>query len=107
MEDIRVHAQDALDIARVTGPERFLVERAMQHAVVRCFTVIGEAANRVSDATRRALPAIPWTETIALRNVVVHEYRRIDYARIWTIVEADLPPLLRAIEAWIVASGPR
>jgi uncharacterized protein with HEPN domain len=105
MEDIRLHAQDALDIARRTGRERFLADRAMQHAVVRCFTVIGEAASRVSDATRRALPQIPWAETIALRNVVVHEYRRIDYARIWTIVDADLPLLLHATEAWIAAAG--
>jgi len=56
LEDMRVHGSDAVGIALRIGRESFLTDRTMQHAVIRCLTVIGEAANRVSADTRVALP---------------------------------------------------
>jgi uncharacterized protein with HEPN domain len=97
LEDMRLHAADALAIAHRIGRETFLADRTMQHAVIRCLTVIGEAANRVSADTQNALPEIAWGEAVGLRNVLVHEYQRIDLARVWTIVEDDLPPLVNAL----------
>jgi uncharacterized protein with HEPN domain len=100
---MRVHASDAMGIAHSISRESFLTDRTMQHAVIRCLTVIGEAANRVSVDTRAALPEISWAEAVGLRNVLVHEYQRIDLARIWTIVQDDLPPLLSALNAHLGA----
>jgi uncharacterized protein with HEPN domain len=99
LEDMRLHASDALAIAKRIGRETFLSDRPMQHAVIRCLTVIGEAANRVSIDMQNALPEIAWAEAVGLRNVLVHEYQRIDLARIWMIVETDLPPLLDLLNA--------
>jgi len=99
LEDMRVHAVDALAIANRISREEFLSDRTMQHAVIRCLTVIGEAANRVSEDMQNTLPDIAWGEAVGLRNVLVHEYQRIDLARIWTIVETDLPPLLDSLNA--------
>jgi uncharacterized protein with HEPN domain len=67
--------------------------------VIRCLTVIGEAANRVSSETQTELPQISWGAAVGLRNVLVHDYHRIDLARVWTIVEDELPPLLQALNA--------
>jgi uncharacterized protein with HEPN domain len=55
---MRVHARDALAIANQIGRTAFLDDRPMQHAVIRCLTVVGEAANRVSEETCRALPDV-------------------------------------------------
>jgi uncharacterized protein with HEPN domain len=101
LEDMRVHAADAVAIANRIGRETFLSDRTMQHAVIRCLTVIGEAANRVSVDTQTALPEVAWGEAVGLRNVLVHEYQRIDLARVWTIVETDLPPLLASLEMYL------
>ena len=101
LEDMRLHANDALAIANRIGRESFLSDRTMQHAVIRCLTVVGEAANRVSADTRDALPEVAWGEAVGLRNVLVHEYERIDLSRVWTIVETDLPPLLDALNAYL------
>jgi uncharacterized protein with HEPN domain len=73
----------------------------MQHAVIRCLTVVGEAANRVSEETCLALPDVAWSEAVGLRNVLVHDYHRIDIARIWTIVEQELPPLVAALDSYL------
>jgi uncharacterized protein with HEPN domain len=99
---MRLHANDAIDIARRVGRETFLSDRTMQHAVIRCLTVVGEAANRVSADTQFELP-LAWSEAVALRNVLVHDYQRIDLARIWSIVEDDLPPLVIALNLYIGA----
>jgi uncharacterized protein with HEPN domain len=98
---MRVHASDALAIAQRIGRESFLSDRTMQHAIIRCLTVIGEAANRVSADTRDALPELAWGGAVGLRNVLVHEYHRVDIARVWTIVETDLRPLLDALNAYL------
>jgi uncharacterized protein with HEPN domain len=98
---MRLHANDALAIANRIGRDSFLSDRTMQHAVIRCLTVVGEAANRVSADTRGALPEVAWGEAVGLRNVLVHEYQRIDLSRVWTIIEADLPPLVKALNAYL------
>lgn len=103
LEDMRIHARDALSIASRIGRNAFLDDRAMQHAVIRCLTVVGEAANRVSGDTCLALPDVAWSEAIGLRNVLVHDYRGIDMSRIWTIVEQDLPPLVRALDSYLAS----
>jgi uncharacterized protein with HEPN domain len=33
--------------------------------------------------------------------VLVHDYHRIDIARIWTIVEEYLPPLVTALDSYL------
>lgn len=96
---MRLHAVDALTIAERITREAFLSDRTMQHAVIRCLTVVGEAANRVSSEIQSQLPQIAWAEAVALRNVLVHEYQRVDLTRVWTIVEEELPPLLNALNA--------
>jgi len=98
---MRIHTRDALAIASRIGRDAFLDDRPMQHAVIRCLTVIGEAANRVSDDTCAAMPDVAWSEAIGLRNVLVHDYRRVDMSRVWTIVEQYLPPLLRALDSYL------
>lgn len=90
LQDIRVYARDALDIAGRAGREAFLADRTMQHAVIRCLTVVGEAANRLSADTRESLPEIAWRDVVGLRNVLVHDYHGINLPRIWTIVEEDI-----------------
>ena len=65
--------------------------------MIRQLTILGEAASRVSDATRRGLPEIPWQTVVGMRNVVVHQYDKIVLERIWLAVEDDLPDLARVL----------
>jgi uncharacterized protein with HEPN domain len=45
--------------------------------------------------------AQPWADIRALGNIIRHEYDAIDPAVIWKIVEDDLLPLEKAVEAAI------
>jgi uncharacterized protein with HEPN domain len=55
--------------------------------------VIGEAAAQISDETRARAPEIPWTKIVGLRNLIAHEYFRIDLEVIQSIVAEQLDSL--------------
>ena len=72
---------------------RFLSDELVQSAVLQKLSTIGEAAARLSDATRDGLPEIPWKEIIGFRNVAVHAYFSVDWRIVFVTVVDDLPVL--------------
>jgi len=83
----------------VTGMDRdsFLADEKTQSAVVHQLLVVGEAAKRVSDATRTAQPAVPWVSMAGMRDKLIHEYDDVDLEEVWQTVVRDLPPLIAAL----------
>ncbi|MFZ3072026.1 MAG: DUF86 domain-containing protein [Thermodesulfobacteriota bacterium] len=77
--------------------EDFLKDIQCQDAVIRRIEIIGEAARRVSEKTRTALP-LPWSEMISMRNRMIHEYDDVDMATVWVTVRRDLPPLVASLK---------
>lgn len=70
----------------------------LHDALLFQFVVIGEAVKNLSSETRESTPEIPWTDIAGLRDLIAHEYFRIDIHRVLEIVERDLPPLEGAID---------
>src|SRR5205823_8195641 len=94
------HSRRDRAIRRYTrrGQAAFLMDEKGQDAVLRNFSVIGEAANRLSAETRHAHPEVAWDGAIGLRHVVVHDYFKLDLSRICEVVQRDLPQLDRQVE---------
>jgi uncharacterized protein with HEPN domain len=69
----------------------------LHDALLFQFVVIGEAVKHLAPATRKAAPEIPWTDIAGLRDLIAHEYFRIEIQRVLEIVDRDLPPLEQAI----------
>ena len=63
-------------------------------AVIRCLEVLGEAANRVDRTDQVRFAGIPWRQLIGLRNLLIHQYDRLNYAIIERIISDELPPLI-------------
>jgi len=63
--------------------------------------------HRLSSELRDLHPDIPWTDVIAMRNVIVHHYFGIDPQQIWDTVVNDLVPLKRIIEDILGRPGDR
>lgn len=72
----------------------FLASQLHQDAVIRAVSVVGEAAYRVSDATRAAHPDIAWRRIAAMRHKLVHDYGEIGLDRVWATVRDELPALV-------------
>jgi len=69
-----------------------------QRAVAYNFLVLGEAARRMPETVRNQFPHVPWTRIVAMRNIVVHEYHRVDVNIIWDSIQTDLPELIPLLE---------
>jgi uncharacterized protein with HEPN domain len=62
-------------------------------AILRNLAVIGEAVRSLPGETRDAVPDVPWAAIAGLRNIVVHEYFRVNPDLILDIVDGQLGSL--------------
>lgn len=53
--------------------------------------IIGEAAANVSAELRARHPAVPWSDAIGMRNVLVHGYFGADVEIAREVVDRDIP----------------
>jgi len=97
LEDMASYASDAVEMLGDRDADALIADRRTQYAVVRAVEVVGEAAARVSQETRSALPQLPWREAIGMRNVLIHAYKDLDLATVVKAVREHLPPLIRLL----------
>ena len=85
------------------GRDRASLDTDMMYrrAVIHCIQEIGEAANRVSEPTRLALPTVPWRDIVLMRNRIVHVYFNVKADVVWEVLSRDLQPLVQALEEWL------
>jgi len=66
-------------------------------AILYNLMIVGEAVKGLAEETRSRYPDIPWKQIAGLRDLLTHEYFRIDMDEIDKIVERDLAPLAEAV----------
>jgi uncharacterized protein with HEPN domain len=77
--------------------EQFLSEEKTQDAVSRCIEAIGEAANRAIRAEPNIVTDFPKFEAekaYAARNVLSHDYFRVDPEILWATVKQSVPNIV-------------
>jgi uncharacterized protein with HEPN domain len=74
--------------------ESFIRDEKTVDAVILKLAVVGEAARHIPPEIQLRHPEIPWRKMQGLRNVIVHEYDRVNLEVIWNVVQQDLPPLV-------------
>lgn len=80
------------------GRDTFIQTKMIQDAVVRNFEIIGEATKRISHDLRQSYPDVQWKRIAGFRDVLIHDYLRVDYDDVWGIIERDLPALKANIQ---------
>jgi uncharacterized protein with HEPN domain len=66
--------------------------------MVHHLVIIGEAARAIDPAFQKQYPSVPWRLMAGMRNVIVHDYFRINNNIVWKTVSEDLPMLREEIE---------
>lgn len=89
---------DRIDRYTAGGRAEFDADEMRQDAVVRCLSVIGEAAAALTDEATASIPSLPPHVPRGMRNRLVHEYWRVDRDIVWATVTTDLPALRKDIE---------
>lgn len=90
IERIETYTQD--------GKEAFLQTTLIQDAVIRNFEIIGEATKRLSPEIKAAYPDLPWQQVAGFRDVLIHDYLKINLNRVWGVIEQNLPQLKATVE---------
>jgi len=68
-------------------------------AVERRFEILGEALNRIRTKDEESLITITdYDKVIGLRNLLAHEYDRLDPAILFDVIQNKLPKLIREID---------
>ena len=99
--DMWLAARDARAFLEGLDQAAFLASRLHQNAVIRSLEVIGEAAGKVSSATRTAHPDIPWRDIIGMRHRLIHGYAEIRLDLVWAVVQERIGPLIAALSPMI------
>ena len=84
---------DRIEQYTTNGRQAFFESSLIQDAVIRNLQTLGQSVLKLSDSLKAAHPAVDWRSIVGLRNVLVHDYLGINVARVWEIVERDLPSL--------------
>jgi uncharacterized protein with HEPN domain len=83
----------------------YLDDEVLPLAVERLMITIGEALRRALDVDERLIHQITSAnQIIAFRNQLVHNYPLIDPARVWKIIQVDVPVLLTEVRALLATS---
>lgn len=99
--------RDILDSARLISgyvagcsAEAFASDREKQDAVIRRIEIIGEATRHLHEATRQAVPELPFRKMRGMRNVVAHDYANVDLRIVWAVATVHVADVARILEEW-------
>jgi uncharacterized protein with HEPN domain len=84
--------------------EAFLDDPKTIRAVAYEFTTLGEAARAIPLEIQKRFPDIPWGKMQGIRNVLVHEYFRLDEEILWQASQEDIPSLIAALKKIVQSS---
>lgn len=109
MRDTRERLRDILDAITLIereasrGRDEFDRSEMLQVWIVHHLMIVGEAVRSIDPAFRLRHPEVPWRQIAGMRNLLVHDYFRINSAIVWETVERDVPLLKQQVSV-ILAS---
>jgi len=102
LDSMRRAAADAISFVAGMLEADFLRSTTIQMACSMCLILIGESTARIERRSPDFVtthPDWPWNRIRGLRNLIVHDYDRLDMPTIWVVIHESLPDLLSKIEA--------
>jgi len=78
----------------------YSTDALLRSAVERQLTIVGEALNRLKKIDPTVASSITDArQIIAFRNILVHGYDVVKHEVVWGVLETDLSPLIRDVDA--------
>jgi len=90
--DLIQHRLDSLDF------ETFSINTVLAESIVYQFIVIGEASANIPDNIKTLAPELPWRQMTDMRNMMAHEYFRVNLAIVWETAQNNLPALVEPLK---------
>ena len=99
LDDIDDAAQAAEDL-KGRGKEAWDHDRLLRLAGEAIIGRIADAATRLPDEVKGAMPNVPWDDIRSIRILVDHIYHRVDHDALWETIAHDIPELQRELRTW-------
>ncbi len=87
------HIDEVMDDLKDVSIEEFNQRNMLARATSFSIVQIGEQLKRLEEIFGKEHPEIPWKKANAMRNMIVHEYVKINLDRVYDTVKNDLPGL--------------
>jgi uncharacterized protein with HEPN domain len=75
----------------------FQADRRSHSAVAYQLVIIGEATKHLSKPFRDSHDAVPWREMAGMRDILVHDYLKLDISILWRTATCHVPALASAM----------
>ena len=92
--DIVRAGQLILQFAQGLNREQLESDLRTQSAILYQVAIMGEATKRLSREFREQHPEVPWDDIAGMRDIVAHQYDRIDLDIVWQVIQRNIPELL-------------
>lgn len=66
-------------------------------AILYQIGIMGEATKRLSGEFRKQNAHIPWIQVSGMRDIIFHQYDRLDLDVVWVVIEHSIPEFLEMI----------
>jgi uncharacterized protein with HEPN domain len=106
LEDMLRFGADA--IAHVHGVDfnAFVADHKTHQATLYAIATVAESSHRITPAQQQRWPGIPWPMVWGMRNIILHEYGRVDLPTVYQVASVQLPKLLEQVRAILAAEAP-
>jgi len=95
--DIVRAGQLVLQFAQGLKREQLASDVLRQSAILYQISIMGEATKRLSREFREQHPEVPWDDVAGMRDIIAHQYDRVDLDIVWQVIQRNIPELLDMI----------
>lgn len=83
---------EAEEIMEALSFEAFQDDTRSVRAMERLCEIISEASKHIPETVKARYP-YPWRDIIGMRNIIAHDYGKVDFRLLWDTFYEDFPPL--------------
>lgn len=83
-------------VDRVTF-DQMVDDPTIRRAVERSFTIIGEAAKKLTEEFRSEHSDLPWDWMARKRDLLAHHYHQVNCVIVWETMREDIPKVLQVM----------
>ncbi len=103
--DLNLFIGDILE--RINAIEKFskninkkelISNRLRQSAIIREIEIIREAVKNIPTSFREKYKNVPWNKIAGMRDVIIHEYFKVDLDAVWNVIKKEIPVLKKQMQ---------